>query len=92
MVQVTLSQGLVVSDVERDLLPRWIVQEHARCAHQADGLFEQRKALVHLGCSPRNIGYWIALNHDALTLVRECVPDLFGEKRHERMQEAHRGL
>src|SRR6185295_9961900 len=92
LVQVTLLLGLVVRDVEGDLLPRWVVQEDPRCADQTDGLFEQCKALVHLGCSPCCIEDGIALNHDALTLVWERVPDLFREKRHERMQEAHRGF
>src|SRR6185295_12313239 len=92
LVQVTLLPGLVVRDVECDLLPRWVVQEDPRCADQTDGLFEQCKALVHLGCGPCCIGDRIALNHDALALMWERVPDLLREKRHERMQEAHRGF
>ena len=52
LVQVALSLWLFVRDVEGDLLPRRIVQEHAGCAHQADGLLEQRKPLVHVWRSP----------------------------------------
>src|SRR6185295_9807979 len=84
-----LSLLLVMCDVERGLLPWWIVQEDARGTYQADGLFEQCKSSVHLRCCPRRFRGRIVLNHNALPLMGEGMPDLFGEIRHEWVEEAH---
>src|ERR1044072_988545 len=91
-IQLILSLVLVMCDVERCLLPWWIVQEDARGTYQADGLFEQCKSLVHLRCCPRKIRGRIVLNHNALTLVGEGMPDLLGEIRQKWVEEAHGGF
>src|SRR5512134_3928246 len=92
LLQVALPLWLVVRNVERNLLPRRIVQEDAGRAHQSDRLFEQPKTLLHIRRNPRAVRGRIALNRDTLTLMRERLPYLFSEKRHERMQEPHGGL
>ena len=79
--------ALVRDDVERTLLRRRHVHLRAAVADSADGVHDrfhvrgldrELKALVIL----RPVG-----QHEELALVRDGLPDLLGDERHERMQQ-----
>src|SRR5450631_1398794 len=67
----------------------------ADAAHGDDDLLHQRHRRLGGVVVEADVAHRVERDHDALGRARrfgELLPDLFGEERHERMQQAHRRL
>jgi hypothetical protein len=90
--QLVLPLGFVMRHRELNLLTWWIVQEDAGCANQSDGAFEKREPFFRLSRCTGRVCLRIRLQDDTLSFVRQMLPNFFGNKGHEGMEQPHGGF
>src|SRR5437867_10502167 len=75
-----------------DLLGWLIVQESPPNPNRRDELLKDREFRFNLMSIPFQYGARVKLRHETVALVGKCLPDLFRDERHKRMQESLHGF